>query len=162
MTGVISLAVVLVVFWALAYLSRRRFGVLGLSLAAGALISRAWSDQLLGLLERTDVSLASLSMASVVSIGLVLLPAVVLLFSGPAYHSKRSRAIGAVLFATLAATLVAEPISSMLVLDTLSRTVFDYLAIYQNYIITAGVALAVLEVLAIHTVGGHGKPRSKH
>lgn len=162
MTGVVALVVGLVVFWLLAYVSKRRFGVLGLALAAGALISRAWSDQLLGLLERADVTLASLSMTGVVSICLVLLPAAVLLFSGPAYQNKRGRVVGAILFATLATTLVAEPISSMLVLDTLGRTVFDYLAIYHNYIITVGVVLAVLEVLAIHTVGGKGKSKSKH
>ncbi len=162
MIGAVALAVVLAVFWVLAYFSKRRFGVLGLALASGALISQAWSGQLIGLLERADISLASLSMAGVVSIGLVLLPAAVLLFSGPSYGSKKGRAIGAGLFAVFAITLVAEPISSMLVLDELGRTFFDYLASHQAYIITAGVVLAVLEVLATHTVSGRSKPKSKH
>lgn len=162
MTGVVILGISVVLFWVLAFLSGRRFGVLGLALAAGAFLSHAWSGQLIGLLERADVTLASLSMAGVVSISLVLLPAAVLLFSGPSYGSKKGRAVGAGLFAVFAITLVAEPISSMLVLDELGRTFFDYLASHQAYIITAGVALAVLEVLATHTVSGRSKPKSKH
>lgn len=160
--AIVVLVVAAVLFWVLAFLTRRRFGVLGLALASGALLSALWSGQLVGVIDRSGVSLASISTAGAVSMALVLVPALLLLFSGPSYRGKRGRVIGAISFAVFATVLIAEPLSSALVLDSAGRSVFEGLAQYQVYIVTGGVLLALLDILAIHTIGGGHAKTKKH
>lgn len=161
MAGIMALAIVAAIFWGLAFFSRRRFGVLGLALAAGALLSLLWSSDMVGIIERSNISFASISTAGLVSIGLVLAPAALLLFSGPSYGNKHGRVVGATLFAAFATTLVIEPLSSTLILDAAARSIFDTVVKYQAYIVTAGVGVALFDMLAIHTTGGHA-PKAKH
>ena len=68
---------------------------------------------------------------------------------------------GALLFAIFALILVAEPLGSALVLDTVGRTIYNALHQYQAYIVTIGVILAILDLLAVHATGGH-QSKSKH
>lgn len=161
MPAIVVLAITVAVFWGLAFFSRRRFGVLGLALAAGALLSLLWAGQMVGIVERSNITLASISVAGLVSVGLVLAPAALLLFSGPSYTNKHGRVVGATLFAVFATTLITEPLSSALVLDAMGHSVFNIIADYQAYIVTGGVILALLDMLAIHTTGGH-VPKGKH
>ena len=159
--GLLVLAVIGVFLTLLAYLTRRRFGVLGLALAAGAYLSSAWSDELIGIVNDWGVSVGTISLASMVAIGLTLAPAVVLLFSGPVYASGHGRRLGALLFGLFATALVAESISGMVVLDSAAQNIFVTIATYEAYIVTVGVALAVIDVLGIHMTGGGVKP-AKH
>lgn len=161
MIGGVVLGVIVLVLWVLGFISRRRFGVLGLALAAGALMSMLWSSELIGLVEQANLTLASVSTAGLVSAALVLLPAFLLLFSGPAYRSKKGRAVGATLFAVFATVLIVEPFSSALVLDSVSRSVFDEVAQYQVQIATAGVVIALVDTLAIHTSVSIRPPKAK-
>lgn len=162
MIGAGVFLVVVTVLWVLAFVSKRRFGALGLALAAGALLSLLWSGNLMGIVERTDLSFASVSAAGVASLILVLTPPALLLFSGPSYRSKYGRLIGATLFAVFAGALIAEPLSSTMVLDSGARSVFDLVVKYQVYIVTAGVAVALLDTFAIHTVAADSTRKSKH
>jgi hypothetical protein len=159
--GLVALIGVAVVFWVLAFVTKRRFGVLGLALAAGALLSSLWSQELIGIVNRSGLELASISTAGFISIVMVLAPAFLLLFSGPSYRNTRGRVVGAVLFAIFAAALIAEPLSSALVLDQAGRAVFDTVARYQVVIVTAGVLIALLDMLAVHTISG-SRSKSKH
>ncbi len=161
MPAVFVLAIIAAVFWGLAFFSRRRFGVLGMALAAGALLSLLWAGQMVGIVERSSITFASISVAGLVSVGLVLAPAALLLFSGPSYTNKHGRIAGATLFAVFATALVAEPLSSALILDAAGHSVFNTIEQYQAYIVTGGVILALLDMLAIHTTGGH-VPKGKH
>ena len=150
-----------VVLFGLAFMTRRRFGVLGLALAAGSLLSSLWATPLIDIIEASGWGLAGISVAGYVAAALVLLPAVVLLFSGPAYKGAHGRITGAMLFALFALILVAEPLGAALVLDGVGRTMYDVLQQYQAYSITAGVALAILDLLAVHAAGGHVS-KAKH
>lgn len=162
MDGVFILGGVLVVLWLLAYTSRRRFGVLGLALAAGALLGLVWSGDVVGVVERSGFTTASISTAGMVSMALVLMPAGILLLSGPSYRTKKARAIGALLFAALATALIIEPLSSTLILNSESRTLFDTVVAYQAYIATVGVAVALLDILATHTISGGRSRKTRH
>ena len=150
-----------VVLFGLAFMTRRRFGVLGLALTTKSLLSSMWATQLITMIESMNANLSGIAVAGYVAAALVLLPAVLLLFSGPAYKGTHGRLTGAVLFAIFALILVSAPLGSALVLDDMGRTVYDMLQQYQAYIITAGVALAVLDLLAVHATGGHS-PKLKH
>lgn len=148
------------VLFGLAFMTRRRFGVLGLALAAGSLLSSMWATPLITMIESMNPALSGIAIAGYVAAALVLLPAVLLLFSGPAYKGTHGRLTGALLFAVFALILISAPLGSALILDDIGRIIYDALQQYQTYIVTVGVALAVLDLLTVHATGGHqAKPK---
>src|SRR5688572_734271 len=86
----------------LSFLTKRRFGVLGLALAAGSVVSVNWTSTLTPLLEQQGLQVVSPPLVNVVAASLVLLPPLLLLFSGPTYNGLWLRIIGAAAFALLA------------------------------------------------------------
>lgn len=161
MSGISALVVGIIVLWLLAFMTKRRFGVLGLALTAGALLSALWSRDMVAILDLFGVSFATLSTAGFVAIAIVLLPAFLLLFSGPSYKTIRARIIGASLFAVLAVTLIAVPLERAIPLDGLGKTIFELIDRYSVYIITGGVVLSLLDIIGIHATRGHEK-KGKH
>jgi len=151
--------VVLGLLFALAFLTKRRFGVLGLALAAGAMLSALWAETLTPVIEEAGVSVDVPPMITLVSICLVLLPAVLLLFSGPSYRGLVPRLVGAFCFAALALALLVEPLGSALVLAGDSRTVYEFFVDNRVYIVTAGLVLALFDLLATHTSKHHKSPK---
>lgn len=152
--------VVISLLFALAYVTKRRFGVLGLALAAGSMISELWAAQLTPLVRDVGLVVQNPPLITVVSVTLVLLPAIVLLFSGPSYHDTSKRIIGALLFASLAFALLIEPLGSALVLQNEGRAVYEFFSSNQVYIVTIGLVIAIFDLLSTHTSKAH-KP-SKH
>ena len=151
--------VVLVLLFALAFVTKRRFGVLGLALAAGAMLSSLWATKLTPLVEQAGVSVDRPPLETIVAVVLVLLPAVLLLFSGPSYRELPMRLIGAFCFAALALALLVEPLASALVLQGNSKEIYDFFVDNRVYIVTAGLILALLDILVTRTSkhhrGGH-------
>lgn len=143
--------VVLAILFTLAFFTKRRFGVLGLALAAGAMLSDLWAEKLTPLVENAGVQIMAPPLATVVAVSLVLLPAVLLLASGPTYHRKSERLFGAFLFALLAIALLIEPLGSGLVLEGEGLTVYEYLYEYRVYIVTAGLVIALFDLLFTRT-----------
>ncbi|MGB3946079.1 MAG: hypothetical protein WBK76_04560 [Candidatus Saccharimonadales bacterium] len=160
MIVIIVFVVVLVLLFVLAFMTKRRFGVLGLALAAGSMLSELWADQLTPLVRDAGLVVQSPPLISIVSVVLVLLPAVFLLFSGPSYQDASRRILGATLFATLAFALLIEPLGSALVLQGDGRMIYEFLEANRVYIVTLGLILAVFDLLGTHT-SRHYKP-AKH
>lgn len=152
--------IVLVVLFALAFLTKRRFGVLGLALAAGAMLSSLWAETLTPIIAQAGVTVDRPPLIMLVSVALVLLPAVLLLFSGPSYKDLPMRLVGALCFAALALALLVEPLGSALVLTGDSKTVYDFFVTNRVYIVTGGLILALLDLLTTHTSRRHKS--SKH
>lgn len=152
--------VVLALLFALAFLTKRRFGVLGLALAAGAMLSSLWAESLTPIFVNAGVMIEKPPMITVVSVALVLLPAVLLLFSGPSYKDLPMRLVGAFLFAALALALLVEPLGSAMVLTGDSKTVYNFFVDNRVYIVTVGLVLALLDILATRTSKHHRA--SKH
>jgi hypothetical protein len=86
----------------LAFISGRRFGVLGLALAAGVLLAGQTYVFVEEIFQVFRQYLGGISPAQAASILLVLAPSLVLMLSGPKYHTKGMRLIGAVLYAVMA------------------------------------------------------------
>jgi hypothetical protein len=158
MNVAIVYGVTLLLLFGLAYITKRRFGVLGLALAAGAMLSSLWAQQLTPLVKSTGIDIAVPPLATVVAVVLVLLPAVLLLTSGPTYHKKSEQVIGALLFAVLAVALLIEPLGSGLVLQGESKQVYDWFFQNRVYLVTAGLIAALADILFTKTPGY----RSKH
>jgi len=160
MNVAIVFGIVLILLFALAYFTKRRFGVLGLALAAGSMLSELWAAQLTPVVRDAGFVVQNPPLITIVSVVLVLLPAVFLLFSGPSYHDTFKRVVGALLFAALAFALLIGPLGSALVLQDEGRMIYEFFSSNQVYIVTIGLILAIFDLLGTHTSKAH-KP-SKH
>jgi len=147
----------LLILFVLAYFTKRRFGVLGLALAAGAMLSNLWAQQLTPLVQKTGIDIAVPPLATVVAVLLVLLPALLLLTGGPTYHKKSEQIIGATLFALLAVALLIEPLGSGLVLQGDGKQVYDWFFQNRVYIVTLGLIAALVDLLFTKTSAPHSK-----
>lgn len=158
MSFVVIFVSIMVVLFALAFVTKRRFGVLGLALVAGAMLSNLWADTLTPLVAHTGVTLTMPPLAAVVAAGLIVLPAILLLMSGPTYHKMPHRIVGSLAFALLGVTLLLDPLGSALVIDGIGRSVYDSLVQYHVAIITAAMIAALLDIITTKTP----KPIAKH
>lgn len=155
--SIILLGLLVVLFLA-AFVTKRRFGVLGLALAAGAFLSATWTNDLVSVIGRIDATAASMVSAGAVATGLVIAPAVLLLFSGPSYRKLHTRIIGSVYFALFATFLMITPLSTIVDFGPVGRQLLEFFDQYEPYIVTVGIVLALIDLLAIHTIGGgHSK-----
>ncbi|HWT40027.1 MAG TPA: hypothetical protein VN081_02015 [Dongiaceae bacterium] len=147
MTSIGIFAAVLIGLFAGAFVSRRRFGLLGLALTAGATLSALWGDDAGYVVEATGLVQHSVMSQAIVQGALVLLPAVLLLFHGTTYKHIVSRLIGSVLFALLALAFLADPLGHIVSLQGISATVYEQIVAYKGVIISVGVVLAVVDLL---------------
>ena len=152
--------ILLGVLFFLAFLTKRRFGPLGLALAAGAMLSSLWAETLTPYVEQAGVQVDVPPLATLVAVGLVLLPAVLLLFSGPSYHKISLRVAGAICFSLLALALLLEPLGSALVLEGTNQQIYEVLSNNRVYIVTAGLVIAIVDLLSTRT--SHHHTSSKH
>ena len=99
---IILLIILVVGLFLLSFLTKRRFGVLGLALCAGMLLSTSWTNVLTPIVAEQGITLLSPPLQSVVAATLILLPPIVLLFSGPTYNKMAGRIVGSIAFTLLA------------------------------------------------------------
>lgn len=157
----IVIAVLMIVFFSLAFITKRRFGVLAPALIMGYFLQQLWQSDLpawarmIGL--PTDFLIAPVTMLGLV---LILLPAVILLFGGPVYKSKRGQICGSIGCAVLAAVLCANPLVNSMVLGG-GEVVANFID-NGKYIITAAAGFAIVDMFYVH-VGVPGKSKTaKH
>ena len=137
---------IVAILFAIAYFAKRRFGVLGLALCAGSLLSTMWAADVTPLIQDAGIRLLTPPLATVVAIGLVLLPAIILLFGGPRYTKLMPRVIGSAAFALLATSFILVPLGTGLVLDDTTQEYYDFLVNNRNVIITAAIAYALFDI----------------
>ena len=147
MDVVIIIAAAALVLFALAYATKRRFGVLGLALAAGYVLSRLWEQDIPTLVSSTGIEFEAVSPVTIATLLVILLPSIVLLFGGPTYKTKRGRLIGSVLYAVLAVVFSLGALEYSLVLMGQGREVFEFLLANQQYILTLALAGAVIDIM---------------
>lgn len=147
MTFVVIFCLIVITLFVVAFIAKRRFGMLGLALAAGAMLSSLWVEDLTPLVARTGLVLTAPPLESVVAASLILLPAIFLLTSGPAYKSLLQRCIGAALFALLATTLLLEPMGSAFIINDTGKQVYDFLVTHHVTIVTLCLIIAIFDVI---------------
>lgn len=129
-----------------AFISKRRFGLLGLALAAGATLSTIWSYDA-GLLVSSTGFIPEGPLTNAVTLSIiVLLPAILLLFHGYAYKNTLSRVIGSLLFTLLAVAFLVEPIGFALPLEGAGADVYAWIINYKEVIISVGIVIAVVDL----------------
>ena len=158
----VILGIILFFLFGISFLSKRRFGTLGLGLAAGALLADQLSRDVAVWLQDRDISIFDYTSVSLAAMVLTLLPALVLLVSGPTYRSKKGAFLGSLAFGLMATMLLIGPISSGYpVTDLNTATVFNFIATYESILIAGGVILAVVDSWLTHNFKSVGK-KSKH
>lgn len=140
------LAIVTLCLFLVAFFTKRRFGVLGLSLAAGALLSANWTGTLTPFIEQQGVVVSVPPLEVIVAASLILAPAFLLLFSGPTYEAGWARALGSLCFTLLALAFLLAPLGDVLRLDGQSKVIFDTLVTSQSVIIVAGLIAAIIDI----------------
>lgn len=155
MSFLIVLAIVTATLFVTVYITKRRLGVLGLALAAGAMLSSLWVGDLTPLVAQAGIEIVRPPLSSVVATVVTLLPAIILLFGGPSYKASWQRMIGSLAFAVLAIVLLLGPIGAALVIDDSGKPIYEFLHQYQNIFITAGLSLAVIDLLLTRNPRGH-------
>lgn len=161
MTLVIILGIAASLF-VLAFVTKRRFGVLGLGLAAGVVLSQLWAPTLSGFLRSQGLPVEPLSHLTVAQVLLTLVPALLLLSAGPKYHDRKGALIGSLLFAVLATLFVISPITRDFSVEGDTSPVFDFITTWQNVLVAAGVALAIVDMLLAHGPKLPRRGKEKH
>jgi hypothetical protein len=151
MTFLVIFLIVVVSLFALAFFTKRRFGVLGLALVTGAMISSLWVADLTPVVAQAGLVLIKPPLESVVAAVLILAPALLLLLSGPSYRTTWQRTFGALLFAVLAAVLLLEPLGSALIIDGPGEQLYGFFVSNNVIIITTCVVLALVDLLLTKT-----------
>lgn len=146
MTVIIVFAAIAVALFIGAFITKRRFGLLGLALTAGATLGAIWGDYA-GLIVSMTGLVDGADMANAVGRSLVvLLPAVLLLFHGYTYKGMFGRIFGSLLFALLAVAFLVEPIGFVLPLTDGASQAYTWLQNNREIIISAGVAIAIIDL----------------
>ena len=156
MTFTIVLAIVFGVLFLLAYMTRRRFGVLTLALAAGSILADLWSSEATPYVANLGIVIIRPPLVDVVAVILTLAPSLILLFSGPAASNKFQRIGGSVIFAVLAVVLMFEPLENELGKQIVSRINASY-----AIIVTVCLVLSIIDVLQTHVRRNESKKKSK-
>jgi hypothetical protein len=94
--------VMLAVLFLLAFISRRRFGHLGLALAAGVLLAGQTYEFIEMFFQAFKEYLGGITPSQATAILLCLAPSLVLMLSGRKYHSTRMRIVGALMYTVMA------------------------------------------------------------
>ncbi len=146
MIPILVFAALALVLFAGAFISKRRFGLLGLALTAGATLSTIWSYDAGLVVSSTGLVPEGVITQAVTQSLVVLLPAILLLFHGYTYKNVVGRIIGSVLFAVLALAFLVEPIGYALPLEGIGADVYGFLKNYKEVIISIGVILAIADL----------------
>lgn len=134
-----------IVLFVASFIHKRRFGLLGLTLAAGSLLSGIWGYNAGLVASAFGVPSGPSATAIILSI-IILLPAGVLLFHGYTYSTLIGRVIGASLFTLLALAFLVEPLGHILMPQGLGADVYNGLVNNRTVIIGAGLTIAVIDL----------------
>lgn len=135
----------------MAYFTKRRFGVLGLALCAGWLLSTSWAVTLTPMLEAQGLQMVAPPLTAVVRAVLIIAPAIILLFSGPTYAGMVGRVGGAAAFALFAFVLLLDPLGDSLVFENPSLQIYNIATTFSSIIIVGSIIVALVDTLLTRT-----------
>lgn len=160
--ALIVIATIAAVLFAVSFIMKRRFGVLGLALCAGAFLADTMAGPMGDWLNAQNIQTAYISQQSLAKIVLTLLPAGLLLFGGPHYEHRKSALLGSAGFALLGTMLLLGPLSATMH-DPAAQELLRFIADYESWLTALGVALAVVDMMLLHTPKfGRRNDRHRH
>jgi hypothetical protein len=161
MEVIVVCSIVAVLLFAAAFVTRRRFGLLGLALAAGSILMGIWGSTAELIVGAAGFKYSPLTNGITLGI-VVLLPAIVLLFHGSTYKSTIGRLVGAALFTLLALAFLIDPIGRVLTLQGYGAVAYLWLVNHKSLIIGGGLIIAVLDLFLTKPVSFGHDSKGKH
>lgn len=156
---IICIVIALVLFCA-AFITKRRFGLLGLALATGSLLSGIWGYDIGLAASGFGLPLTPVTTAVIMSV-IILLPASILLFHGYSYKNQLARVAGAAIFTILALAFLIEPLGRVLMPTGFGTDVYNWLVDYRTLIVGSGLILSVFDLFLTKPAQSSDK-KSKH
>ena len=148
MTGLIIIVSTFFVLFLLAFFTKRRFGYLGLGLAAGVLLNQLVGGFLVDLLQNTGIDVSPLQTKDIVTIVLTILPSALLLLTGPKHKQKLGRFFTSLLYALITTALILIPITSAFPVDDANaRNILTLISDIQLPLLTFSIILAIVDIL---------------
>ena len=143
----------------MAFLTKRRFGYLGLGLAAGVLLNQLVGGPLTDLLQNVNLNLDPLQPKDLVTIIMTILPSLLLLATGPKNHKRSGRLLTSLAYAVITTALILLPITRAFpVEEANARNILTMVSDAQLPLLTFGIVLAILDILLPHkTLDKHSK-----
>lgn len=135
--------------------------MLGLALAAGALLAGQMTKDLSTLIAENKIPVEPLSAISAASIFLTLLPALILLLGGPSYKKRKQAITGAIAFTVMAMLLILGQLTSSLPPDQLMEPLVNGIARYSSLLLAIAIGAAVTDVWMIHNLASPEDPKKK-
>lgn len=160
----IAIAGIWITLFGLAFVTRRRFGVLGLALASGVVLAQNATSYVGDIFEQYQLPVAPFSYDGAATVLLIVAPALLLLAGGPRYSTRKASLIGALGFSLLGTFFLLGPLTTALPADDLAvRSALQILSKWQNLIVIVALLLALLDTFMVHGIsGGRHKKSSKH
>lgn len=152
MSVLLLFGVILVVVFAVAFVSNRRFGPLALALAAGSMLAEFWAGGLAIIIGGLGVNMPELPSGVLATVILLISPLLLLLFGGPRYSGKYQRIASAVMIALLTAALLVRPLGQYMVLDGEALNVYKILNEWWRYVVTVGLMIGLADLFLLHSV----------
>lgn len=159
MQGSLIYAAVIVILFVVAFFSKRRFGVLGLALAAGSILSDIWTSKVLDIVRSNGVVVESYA-STVLAVLIILLPALILLFKGYSYRNLIGRLVGSTMFAMLGLAFLIEPLSHYWIIQGVLGDILNVVFDKRFLIIGVGLIFTVADFLIARP--SHGEHDRSH
>lgn len=148
-TAIIYILIIIVLLVA-SLAARRRFGIMGLALAAGALLSSIWGYDA-GLIASGIGLPSNKYVDAILTSIIILLPSVILLFRGYRCRTLAGRISGSLLFAILAFALLVVPLSAVWPIGGFGSNVLVIFSKSNGFIVGSCLVLAVIDLLLLKT-----------
>lgn len=132
------------------YLTKRRFGLLGLGLVAGSVLSIYATGPVMSFLQNQDLSTTILPFNILVGICLIILPVLLLFLVGPTYKSKTQRIVCALATSFAGGLFVLLYIKAHAPDLLVGIDVVQYIAPYQGLFVVIIIIVALADAFHGH------------
>lgn len=150
-TGALILVLVCVLAVA-AFLSRRRFGILAMAMAAGYVISIYQASYVAEVLSGYNVSFGAMSPTTAVTMAMIILPSILMFFGGPTYVNKRNRIVGSIAYGLTALFFCLGSLEHSLILIGQEKLVYNFILEYREQALVLLMVMAMIDSFFIHTI----------
>lgn len=155
---IMVICMIIAMLFLLGLFSKRRFGILGLALASGALLSSTLAKDTSIFIANLEIPTGNIPYLTVAKMLLIILPPFLLLLSGPAYSNRKKSILGAACFALLGTLLLLGPISEIVPYDDSARSLLNTVAPYSNISLAALIGVAIIDTWLTHATAGLKRP----
>ena len=152
--------IIAVISFTVVFITKKRFGLLGLTLAAGSMMSVAWTGYAERLVSYVGI-IGSPMVSTTIALAIVLAPSIVLLLHGHTNKTLIGRIVSATLFSVLATVLLIEPMSRVFIPQSVGVDIYNLVLNNRSLIISICLTVAVIDLFFTKPASTHEK-KSKH